>query len=347
MKKIVPIILLLLCLCGCQKDNRTFTLNGTISNLKNDTLFIYNDFSEKGKLDTIIAQNGSFTYTTRLDTITPLTLLINETTEYPIYADKNLKVTVDGDANMIESFIIEGGVHNEDLNEFHKSINGITQQELITAKADSFIRQHPNSYANLYLIDKYFVQTASPDFKTILALIKSMNGELQDQPSMKQLSEIAKKQKERINNKIAPYFSIKNKKGELLTLANYKDKYLLINFWATWDDASLKENQALKKISKKFKKEKAFTMLGVSLDIDKKAWEETIQKDTLNWEQVIELDGFDGSTAEQFCIEKLPANVLIGPKREIIAVNLFGKQLTDKLEEVLKESSGKSNKNNK
>ena len=92
--------------------------------LKNDTLFIYNDFSEKGKLDTIITQNGSFTYTTRLDTITPLTLLINETTEYPIYADKNLKVTVDGDANMIESFIIEGGVHNEDLNEFHKSING-------------------------------------------------------------------------------------------------------------------------------------------------------------------------------------------------------------------------------
>ncbi len=334
-------ILFLLFLAGCKDHKPSFILEGKIENLTNDTVFMLHE-SFPGRLDTIITKNGAFTYSLQLDTITPLSLLIDGEYIYPVYADRDSKLSFEGNVRDISTFQVKGGVYNEDLNNFHQSVKHAKQETIIHA-ADSFIRTHPASYANLYLMNRYFVQSNSPDFKRIVSLIKSMNGELQDQPYIKQINESANRQLEK-SKKISPFFKIKNAKGEDRTLSVYKDKYLLINFWASWDTASMQMNKTLKQIYKKYKKDKAFSMLGISLDIDKQDWLNTIKKDTLSWEQAAEFDGFEGQTVKLFNIEKLPDNVLISPQRTIIAEDLDEKELPDKIEEALKKANNKSNK---
>lgn len=337
----LPFVLFIILLFGCKEHKPAFVLKGRIENLQNDTMLIFSE-GVKGKLDTILVKDGSFTYSLPLDTITPLTLLIEGKHTYPIYADKDLTLSLEGDAKDLSSFEVKGGTHNEDLNAFNRLIKTASKEDMIQL-ADSFIRKNPNSYANLYLLNKYFVQSSSPDFKTIISLIKSMNGALQDQPSIKQVSELANQQFER-NKKSSPFFKIKNEKGEELTSTTYKNKYLLIHFWATWDEASMQMNQTLKQLYKKHKKDKTFSMLGISLDTDRNVWLNTIKNDTLNWEQVSELNGFDGQTVKLFNVEKLPSNVLISPQRTIIAEDLDEKELANKIEEVLKEANNKSKK---
>lgn len=344
MKRYFPITLLLCCcLIACQENNKTFILNGNISNLENDTLFIFNEYGNNGKMDTIIANNGQFIYTVELDTITPFTLLINGETTYPIYADKSLEVSISGNASEISSLSVEGGIYNEDLNRFKESIKALNSENDRIKQANDFILNNPSSYANVYLLNTYFIQKDSIDFKKVNNLIKSMSGEIQDLLYTKKFNEIAKQHSE-ANLKYLPSFNIKDKQGKLLSSSNYRDKILVIHFWATWDKASLENNQMFKRIYNKYKKEKEFDILGISFDIDKNIYQNTLEKDTIQWGQALEPDGFDSRIAQQFNIEKLPAYLLINAQREIVAINPDEKELINQIEKALKEEKSRTNK---
>lgn len=344
MRKLFLFLLILCCiLTACRKSDNMFTLNGNISNLKNDTLFIFNEFGINGKLDTIIAKDGQFIYTTELDTITPFTLLMNGRTTYPVYADKNQEISISGDANDVSSLYVKDGFYNEDLNRFKESIKALNSENEIIAQANKFISQNPNSYANLYLLDTYFIQKDSIDFKVVSQLIKSMNGKIQDLLYIKRLNDIAKQHSE-TSLKYLPSFNIKNKNGKLLSSSSYRNKILLIHFWATWEKTSLENNRMLKRIYNKYKKDKTFEILGISFDIDKNTYQHTLKQDTIKWEQVLESDGFNSKIAQQFNVEKLPAYFLINSQREIIAINPDEKELIIQIEKALKEEKNRTNK---
>lgn len=183
---------------------------------------------------------------------------------------------------------------------------------MLEAKAEEFIRQHNNSFVSIYLLDKYFVQKETPDFKKIKELIDVMAGVLQDKPSIGQLTENIT-QIEKVNEgKTAPFFSLPNQKGEKVTrLDKFKDKYMLINFWASWCEECDSTNVELRKINNKYKKNKEFGILGISLDINKEDWKNKIKQDTLTWEQVCTFTGWNLETAKQYTILKLPTNILV------------------------------------
>ena len=337
MKKVnLMVILLTLLLCGCKRGNQQFTLQGNVKNLGNDTIFIYSQQGE-GKLDTIIVDKGSFRYTAPIDTLTRYSLLIKNV-EIPFFADKAIQVKVQGDASALAQLQVTGGNTNDELNTFNTAVFSLKDSTAIINKADSFIRNHPFSQASIYVLDKYFVHKENPDYGVINSLILSMSGELQDMGQIKELSEIANKQEKVGIGKRAPSFNGKNTKGTYISLATFKDQYILINFWASWCDNCDKENATLKKIQKRFKKEK-LGMVGVSLDINKKEWLQSIRKDTLSWEQINDFKGWDNSVAKLFGIESLPANVIIGPDQNIIAKNLKGQDLINQLEEIFKQKT--------
>lgn len=338
MRKINLLIALLLCLTGCRTDKKQFTINGKIDNLENDTIVVYSLEGNYKELDTIFVKEGSFTYTQKIDTITPLILLFSDMKELLVYADKGLKVTIKGDIAHPDQLQINGGSLNDELNTFRESIRDLgDSEEQIINKADSFIRNHPFSLVSIQLLDKYFVQEATPDFTRIQALIKSMGGELQDHAYIKELNELANKLEDVAIGKRAPSFSLKNNKDNLISLSStdYKDKYILLHFWASWCEPCTKENEVIKRINKKFKKEK-LEIIGISLDVDKKNWLKSIQSDTLSWEQLSDLKGWDNSVAKQYGIQKLPSNILISPDKNILAKDLDENELTKKLENIFK-----------
>lgn len=318
---------------GCKNGN--YNLSGKIDGLGNDTIYLFQPREAGNDLDTIIVKDGSFDYTLKVDTVTPFILLINDT-EIPVFADKDLDVIIKGELSALNELQIRGGESNDALNEFRKSIASFkTSGSELKAKAEKYIRTHGNSPSSIYVLDNYFVQTENPDYKKISELIKSLSVDLQDEFYIKQLSEIAERQMNVEPGKQAPFFHNKDKDSTIISLNNFKDKYLLMTFWASWWYSSPKDQKAVKTITNKFKKEK-LAFLGVSLDTNRDNWLNAIKKDTLAGIQVTDLQGWENSIALLYGIEKLPSNILIGPDGKIIARNLTEKDLAEKLEEIFK-----------
>lgn len=139
---------------------------------------------------------------------------------------------------------------------------------------------------------------------------------------------------EKWTGKQAPEFTLPDLSGKNIALSSFKGKYLLVDFWASWCGPCRMENPNVVAAYAKFKS-KNFTILGVSLDEKKDAWEEAVQKDGLTWAQVSDLKYWESSVVPLYGIEGIPYNVLLDPSGKIIAENLRGPYLEQKLQQVL------------
>ncbi len=133
----------------------------------------------------------------------------------------------------------------------------------------------------------------------------------------------------------APDFSAQTPDGKTVQLADYKGKYVLVDFWASWCGPCRRENPSVVAAYEQFKG-KNFDILGVSLDTDKENWKKAIAKDGLTWQQISELKGWSSSIAQKYQVNSIPANFLIDPDGYIIASGLRGQGLINKLKEVIK-----------
>ena len=135
--------------------------------------------------------------------------------------------------------------------------------------------------------------------------------------------------------KKAPEISQLTPDSVLLSLSSLKGKYVLIDFWASWCQPCRRENPNLVEAYKRFS-DKEFTILGVSYDSNKEKWMSAIKDDQLNWHQVSMLRGWSSETSNTYGIRAIPSNVLVDKEGIIIARNIFGKRLLEKLEEIIK-----------
>ena len=133
---------------------------------------------------------------------------------------------------------------------------------------------------------------------------------------------------------MAPEFELNNTEGKLVKLSDFKGKYVLLDFWASWCAPCREENPNILKQFESFK-DKGFTVLGVSLDEEKSDWLKAIKDDRLNWTQVSELKRWDGKVTIQYKVEGIPASFLLDPKGKILAKNLRGVELQNFLQKVL------------
>ena len=351
MRKIGILFITVFCLFACKSNSTQIGLEGELKGLTNDTLYLYGTDALYDRIDTIYAQEGKFSYnlnvdSTVIDTLTATVLLINGNVEYPLFLDKGNQIKIKGNANDLSHLDIDGNEPNTSLSLFMREQKSLGQasNKMMQEGAETFIRQHNSSLASIYLLDKYFVQIPQPDYTKIKEITESMTGALLDRPYIENISDYIDQLEKVTVGKSAPYFSLPNKKGEKLSRSaeKFRDKYLLLNFWASWCDQPSEANTELKKLNKEYKRNKNFAILGISLDIDKKAWETAISKDSLNWEQVCDFTGLSSETAKQYAILTLPTNILISPTGRILARDIKGEALTNKLKELLKTEEKKS-----
>lgn len=339
MKKFGLLFIISVCLLGCKSNPKQVSIEGDIKGLTNDTIYLYSNDGLYNKIDTVLhAKEGKFSCAIKIDTLTAATLIFNGGIEYPVFMDKGEKIKIKG--NVSEPLTINGNVANEELSAFMQELKGPGKpsEKAMQEKVEAFIREHHSSLASAYLLNKYFIRQENPDYKKIKELIGVMTGTLLDQPSIEKVNKYIERLEKVEDGKNAPYFNLPNAKGEKIarTSDKLRNKYLLITFWASWCDTDSTTHADLRQLNRTYKKSKEFAMLGISLDIDKETWKEAIKKDTLNWEQVCDFSGWESETAEQYAILTLPTHILVSPSGGIIARDIQGDSLRNKIKEVVK-----------
>ena len=131
-----------------------------------------------------------------------------------------------------------------------------------------------------------------------------------------------------------------NQKGESVSLKsvveNKKNRYVLLDFWASWCGPCMAEMPHLREAYKLYHK-KGFEIYGVSLDSNREAWVGAIEKQQMRWVNVSALEGFKTSAADDYAVESIPTNYLIDCSNGVIvAKNLRGEAVAEKLAELFK-----------
>ena len=336
MRRLLPLVVVLLCLCSCKDKANTFILEGNVGCLTHDTLYIYGADALYERIDTVVAKEGAFRYTVAVDTVTPMWVLFPNMHREMVFADKNLTATMQGDTAITGHIRIVGGEQNALLAEFQQMTDTINDGKRITAIADSFIRANPYSEVSIHLLREYFVQQPQPNYTKIKTLIASMSGNLQDNNYIKQLQRTLNNYKPLAKNSSVNSYNVRDTEGKNVSTSDYKDTYLLITFWASWDEESRQRQRELIAIKEKYKN-RDFDILSISLDTDRKAWMQAIADDSVTWRQACDLDGWTTGIVERMQVHHLPANFLLNSSRRVQTIDLYGEALDKKIGELTEE----------
>jgi peroxiredoxin len=132
----------------------------------------------------------------------------------------------------------------------------------------------------------------------------------------------------------APEIDLPTPEGKNVKLSSLKGKYVLIDFWASWCRPCRMENPNLVNAYAKYKS-KGLEIYGVSLDKEKGPWEAAIKQDNLTWVHVSDLQFWSSSAAKLYNVSSIPKSFLLDKQGKIIASDLRGELLEQKLRELM------------
>ncbi|TKC07044.1 TlpA disulfide reductase family protein [Pedobacter frigoris] len=196
----------------------------------------------------------------------------------------------------------------------------------------AYISKYPNSDFSLSLVNDELIFLGNYEDGNLL--YSKLGKAAKSKPAAKKIEERLAVLKHSAIGEQMPDFTQPDTEGKPVKLSDFKGKYVLVDFWASWCHPCRAENPNVLKAYGQYK-DKGFTVLGISLDDKAERWKKAIEEDQMPWTQVSDLKGFKNEVSSYYGINAIPSTLLIDPRGKIIAKDLRGKALHRKLEELL------------
>lgn len=214
------------------------------------------------------------------------------------------------------------------------AFNRLLYAQRVTIKnaTKDFVQSHPASALAFSILQTNTVMVEDMGLvESMLEALKPGFGNTQRYKSVEQKVQLAK----RLSiGQPAMDFSQSDDKGKMVSLSAVKGKYVLIDFWASWCGPCRTEYPFLKKAYARFK-DKNFEIIGISIDHKQSDWLDAIKSNGFQWIQLSDLKGRENAVAIAYGVSAIPQSFLVDPQGKIIAKNLRGEELLDKLAEVM------------
>jgi peroxiredoxin len=197
-----------------------------------------------------------------------------------------------------------------------------------------YARKNPSSPLAMHALQQYAGWDIDPaKVEPVFNLLSDANKNTPSALEFQKGLDIAKKTG---IGQIAMDFTQNDTLDKPVRLSSLRGRYLLVDFWASWCGPCRAENPNLVKVFNKYK-DQGFHVLGVSLDRpgQKEKWMKAIHDDGLTWTQVSDLQFWNNEVAKQYGIQAIPQNLLLDPEGKIIAKNIRGEELEQKVEEAI------------
>jgi len=371
MKKITLIALSGVLLFACNNNTENIIKNTVTGNLSNLAVgsSVYLDYltstSVEPKDTAILNENGDFSFDYKLENEGYYRIRIDKQNFITLILDKEDTpiITADGE-NIMDTYTIEGSSESQKLKTYNLSIkNYISKQDSLNkiyqenqSKPDiipqleaafktisekhsiasiKLINEDPSSLISIAAADQL-----NPDehFDILVKIDNALAKKMPNSDYYKTFHARIEKLSKVMNGKMAPEITLNDKDGNPISLSSLKGNIVLIDFWASWCRPCRAENPNVVKAYEKYHN-KGFEVFSVSLDgmpqqqNAKEAWLTAIEKDQLTWNNhVSELKGWQSVVVPLYGIEGIPFTVLLDKEGKIIAKNIRGEALHQKLE---------------
>ncbi|MFC2097574.1 redoxin domain-containing protein [Bacteroidota bacterium] len=365
MKKHLLLIVSVLLLVSCSQQP-IFTINGTIEGAEEGKILLQKrDKAGYVVMDSVDIIGGAFTITGSLEYPEMVYLSrIGERGRMMFFLE-NSEITINTYADSLHKGTVTGSIANDEYNGYQDALSEIGKEmselnkpyreameegdeetikeimdkvDVIRAKQKQyqfdFIREDPTSYVGAFVL-----QSLAGNIEDVVEfeeLANNFDSSLDSVSYIKDTKEKIEVAKKTAIGQPAPDFTMNDPEGNPISLSSLQGNYLLVDFWAAWCGPCRRENPNVVEAYKKYH-DKGFDILGVSFDRpgEKDKWVQAIEDDGLTWYHISELKYWDNTARYLYGINGIPANVLLDADGIIIAKNLRGEKLHEKLAELL------------
>ena len=326
------LLLLTLLLSSCGVDGSHFKIEGHLLNINQSEFYVYAENGSVDGLDTIHVEGGRFAYEVPCKHSTILYLVFPNYSVVPIFAQPGKSVSIKGDASHLKEIEIKGTDDNELYTKFREQVSKASPPEAKRA-AEVFIGDHPESVVGLWLIKKYFISDALPDYQTALRLAKKMQSKQTAQAALSRMILPLNSMSHVGVGAVLPTFSAYDTKGRLVSSSDFSSGLAVICTWASWSYDSMDMLRTLKQLQRQAGGR--LKVVSLSVDASRSDSDGALHADSISWSNVCDGKMFDSQPLRQLGMMGVPDNIIVKDNR-IVARNLMGMQLHDKIMALLK-----------